>query len=107
MYRNPDFDMLEDAWGIHTSAVDYVKPEWKQNFRLAMDAQPTLITTPNSGIPAFLTTIIDPQILKVLLAPNKAATIFGEVKKGTWLDQTAMFPIKQLSLAKSTATARS
>jgi len=93
MYRNPDFDMLEDAWGIHTSAVDYVKPEWKQNFRLAMDAQPTLITTPNSGIPAFLTTIIDPQILKVLLAPNKAATIFGEVKKGTWLDQTAMFPL--------------
>lgn len=61
--------------------------------RLAVDAQPALTTTPNAGIPNWLTTVIDPDIIKVLFAPNKIAQIFGEARKGTWVDQTAMFPI--------------
>jgi hypothetical protein len=71
----------------------YTPPEFKHNYNLALDAMPTLTTGINSAVPFFLTTLIDPDIYKVLFAPNKAAEIFGEVRKGTWLDQTAMFPI--------------
>jgi hypothetical protein len=94
MLRNADFDRFETEWGIHfDGAMDYLPPEFKTNLNLAMDAQPALVTTPNAGIPAFLTTLIDPKIFKILLAPNKAAQILGEVQKGSWLDETAMFPV--------------
>jgi hypothetical protein len=59
----------------------------------ACDAQPTLITTSNSGIPAFLSTYIDPKLIEVLVSPMKAAEIAGEVKKGDWTTETAMFPV--------------
>lgn len=71
----------------------YVPDEYRHNWTLAMDAQPGLVTDPNSSVPAMLTTMIDPTVYKVLFSPNKAATIFGEVRKGTWVDETAMFPI--------------
>lgn len=70
----------------------YVPEEFRRNFELAMDALPALATQPNSAVPAFLTTMIDPAVFKILFAPNRAAIIFGEVRKGTWLDETAMFP---------------
>lgn len=70
-----------------------LRPEWAQNFQLAMDAQPALVTTPSSGIPAFLTTIIDPNILKIRQAANNAALIFEEVRKGTWVTESALFPV--------------
>lgn len=80
--------------GVYVPGVrSYVPDEFKHNFALAMDAQPTLTTDPNSGIPAFLTTMIDPQVFRVLFAPNKGAQIFGEQRKGSWLDETAMFPV--------------
>jgi hypothetical protein len=60
--------------------------------QMAMDAQPTLTLAPNSSVPSFLTTLIDPQVFKILFAPNRAAIIMGEVRKGTWLDETVMFP---------------
>jgi hypothetical protein len=114
--RHPHFQIYAEDSGIHLgSAIDYAPQEsWlhpetftkdqlaqfrQHNSRMALDAmlaadaQPTLITTPNAGIPAFLTTWVDPSIIKILLAPNKAADILGEVKKGSWVDQTAMFPI--------------
>jgi hypothetical protein len=97
MLRNSDFDRFEAA-GIHLEgAMEYLKPEWRSDYRLAMDAQPALTTTSNAGIPAFLTTLIDPSIITVLFSPNKAAQIFGEVKKGSWLDQTALFPMVELT----------
>lgn len=72
----------------------YMPDEFRYDFNLAMDAQPQLSgTDPNAGIPSFLTTLVDPTIFKVLFAPNKIAVIFGEQRKGTWLDQTVMFPI--------------
>lgn len=84
---------LHEARGVALdSVVSYIPDEFKVDYRLAMDAQPTLQTTPNAGIPAFLTTMIDPSIYKILFAPNKAAQVLGEVRKGTWLDETAMFP---------------
>lgn len=83
--------------------VAFTPDDFKRDYRIAMDtmsglrmgfdAQPGLSTDPNSAIPALLTTLIDPEVYRVLFAPNKAAVIIDEVKKGTWLDQTAMFPV--------------
>ncbi|MCP2041670.1 hypothetical protein L1281_002281 [Neisseria sp. HSC-16F19] len=58
---------------------------------LAMDAQPGLTTVGNSGIPAWMLTYVDPKLIEVALQPMKAAEIFGEVKKGDWTSETAMF----------------
>lgn len=59
---------------------------------LAMDAQPGLISVSSAGIPAFLSTFIDPKLIEVLVAPMKAAEVVGgEVKKGDWTTETAMF----------------
>jgi hypothetical protein len=85
---------------IHLAALGAVLPDvtsylpepFKRDFGMAMDAQPALSTEPNSAVPTMLTTFIDPAVFKILFAPNRAATIFGEVKKGTWIDQTTMFP---------------
>ena len=94
MVRNPDFAAIEQDWGISFSgAMDWLKPEYKADYTLAMDAQPGLVTTANSGVPAFLTTFIDPDILRILTAKNAAAEIFGEVRKGSFVDQVAMFPV--------------
>ena len=94
MQRNHDLAVFESEWGItFPGAVDFIKPEWKGNFNLAMDAQPTLITTASSGIPAFLTTFIDADILRILTAKNAAAEIIGEVRKGSFVDTVAMFPV--------------
>lgn len=61
---------------------------------IAMDAQPQLVTVSNSGIPAFLSTFIDPKLIEILVAPMKAADIAGaETKKGDWTTKTAMFPV--------------
>jgi hypothetical protein len=82
-----------EAAGVYLPDVQmYVPDGWGRNFDMAMDAQPALQTTPNSAVPALLTTMIDPQVFKVLFSPNKAAIIFGEERKGTWLDETMMFP---------------
>src|SRR6266436_9548163 len=82
------------ALGVELPGVmSYTPDEFKRDYRLAMDAQPSLATDPNAGIPSFLTTLVDPAVFKILFTPNKAAEIFGEVRKGTWLDETAMFPV--------------
>ena len=61
---------------------------------MACDAQPSLVTVSNAGIPAFLSTYIDPKLIEVLVSPMKAAEIVGgEVRKGDWTTKTAMFPI--------------
>lgn len=61
---------------------------------LAMDAQPTLVTTSNSGVPAFLSTFIDPKVIDVLVSPMKASIVVGEeTKKGDWVMSTAEFPV--------------
>lgn len=57
----------------------------------AWDAQPGLITAANAGVPSMFTTFVDPKIIEVVVAPTKAAELYGETKKGTWIDDTAMF----------------
>ena len=70
---------------------------------LAMDAAYPLVTVSNSGIPAMLSTYIDPKLIEVLLAPMKAAEAAGgERKLGDWTLRTAMFPMVE-STGESTS----
>ena len=93
MPRHADFAYIERKYGIVLPEVEgYIDPQLAQDYRLAMDAQPALVTVSNSGIPAFLTNYVDPKFIEVLTSPNKAAQIAGEVKKGDWVTETAFFP---------------
>jgi hypothetical protein len=98
---NPILQALMQRAGVHfmgQPSVDFQAEGAANGLRFAQDgfacdAQPTLITTSNSGIPAFLSTYIDPKLIEVLVSPMKAAEIAGEVKKGDWTTETAMFPV--------------
>lgn len=59
----------------------------------AFDAQPTLITTPNAGVPNVFTTYYDPKLIEVLLTPNNAVKLYGETRKGDWVDDQIGFPM--------------
>lgn len=86
--------LAADEWGLHMpGAVDFVSPQFARSFAGAMDAQPALVTASNSGIPAFLTTLLDPTLIQVVTAPMKAAQVLGEAKKGNWVTETALFPV--------------
>lgn len=93
MIRNTELNLLGNRGIIFPGAMDYLPDEFRTDFALACDAQPTLITTPNSGIPAWLTTYVDPKTIEVLVTKMQAAVIAGEAKKGDWLTETAMFPM--------------
>ena len=90
-------DLKENAGIVfatgHTPSVmtDADRAKLSGQFRGAMDAD--LITTPNAGILSLFTTYVDPRVIEVLVEPMKAAQIFGETKKGTWVDDTLQFPI--------------
>ena len=75
------------------NARSYLPDEFRNRYDLAMDAQPGLVTDPNSAVPAILTTYIDPSIFEILFAPLKAAEILGEQRKGDWTTDTTMFPV--------------
>ena len=95
MHRNPEFtrdaQRLAEDWGIVMPfAMDYMP----QDRRMALDAaQPPLLSAPNAGIPAFFTQLVDPEVVRILQAPNKGAEIYGEQKKGSWVDQTIFIPV--------------
>lgn len=94
---NPILQALQERAGITymgQPALDLQKANVAHSYSLAMDAQPALVTVSNSGIPAFLSTFVDPKLIEVLVSPMKAAEIAGaEIKKGDWTTQTAMFPM--------------
>lgn len=98
MYRNPSFEemkaRLEQDWGIVMPlAQDFMKPQWKRNFDMALDAQPTLLTTPSAAIPSWFTTFVDPEVVRILQTPNKGAEILGERQLGTWPDDTVYISV--------------
>lgn len=80
---------------------------WKRDFRLAldanpalkaqvvaMDAQPGLATSVNAGVLLSAVSIIDPEVVRVIFTPMRAAEIMGgEAQKGSWIDQVAYFPM--------------
>lgn len=59
--------------------------------KIAMDAQPELVTVSNAGIPAFLSNYLDPALIEVLVSPMRAAEIAGEMKKGDWVTTVTTF----------------
>jgi hypothetical protein len=81
---------LERRYGIvfmgRSGTMYYGSPE-----QMAFDAQPTLVTTQNAGIPSLFTTYVDPNQIEILVRPTKAAELYGETKKGTWVSDTIMF----------------
>jgi len=118
--RNPELTQLAERAGIvFDSAIDFLprmqamdeagKPKAGSygaldgpKVQLAMDEmamdapvynQPQPVTSPNAAIPAFLTTYLDPKLIEVLLTPLKSEEIYGTVKKGDWLTETAMFAL--------------
>nr|DAH84746.1 MAG TPA: major capsid protein [Caudoviricetes sp.] len=92
MTKHVEFARLERDWGIVVLAQDYLPLEYKRNYQVALDAQPALAVGPgSSGVPALFTTYVDPEVIRVLQAPNKGADILGERKEGDWTTQTAMF----------------
>jgi hypothetical protein len=60
-------------------------------------AQPTLVTQPNAGILAVLSTYIDPKLIEALLSPMEAENIYGVSKKGDWETQTAAFGVVEMT----------
>jgi hypothetical protein len=91
---DPILRALQSKAGIHFMGVDpnLQMEEVAYDVAVAMDAQPAMVSVSNSGIPAFLSTFIDPKLIEVLVSPMKAAEIVGEeVKKGDWTTKTAMF----------------
>ena len=110
MRRNTQLAEIERRAGIvFPGALDFLPREQVKdvggNFKewggialdMALDAQPTLVTGPNAGIPSFLTTYLDPKVIDVLVTPNNAVKIYGEVRKGSWVDKTAMFPMREFT----------
>lgn len=93
MTKHVDFARLERDWGIVLMAEDYLPPEFMNNFAGALDAQPALVTAANGGIPAWLTTYVDPEVIRVLQSPNEGANILGEKRQGSWTTTTAVFPV--------------
>lgn len=72
---------------------------------LAMDADysyGTAQTAANGGIPAFLTTWVDPSFVKVVVAPMRMAEIFTEVKKGDRTTSSVSIPVRELNGFTST-----
>lgn len=90
-----DKNFYERNFGIVAPMVRGMLEEHDKamDFSVAMDAQPSLVTQSNGGIPAFLTNYLDPDVIRILTTPNNATKILSEVKKGDWTTQTAMFPV--------------
>lgn len=92
--RNAEFQRLERDYGIFLpEAIGFIKDGISHDFALAMDAQPQLVTVSNAGIPSYMANFVDPNFIRVVYAPNKAAQILGEAKKGDWTDLSATFPV--------------
>jgi hypothetical protein len=90
-----DLLVLAEQAGIYIAGAEgFQLPGVARSTRLAMDAQPSLVTQSNAGIPSYLTVYVDPKLIEVLVSPMKAAVVVGnEVKKGDWLWDTAVFPV--------------
>lgn len=89
-----DFIKVAREYGVHLpAAAAYLKPEFANDYALALDAQPTMVTVSNAGIPAYLTNYVDPEMIRIVVTPMKAAQIMGETKKGDWTTLTAQFPV--------------
>ena len=84
---------FETLGAVFPDVTQFIPAGWGEDIGMAQDAQPALFTTPNSGIPAFLSTMIDPQIYEILFSPLEAKNIWDEQQKGDWTLSSVMFPV--------------
>ena len=82
---------LARAGIVLPSTVTNVSTPMEQYAMDAVSLTPTLVGTPNSGIPNYLTTYVDPKVIEVNVAPTAAAELIGESKKGDWTTLVAAF----------------
>lgn len=59
--------------------------------RIAQDAD--LVTTPNNGVPAWMTQYTSPKLIKILTAKRAAEEIFNPVRYGGYGTTVAAFPV--------------
>jgi hypothetical protein len=88
--------------GVHLYGVNSFLPtdlglDTRLASDIAMDALPNLQTDPNSAIMAMLTTYVSPDFFDVTFAPLRMAEYMGEEKQGTWTDDTAAFPVIEVT----------
>jgi len=90
-----DRALLAQQAGIHLAYdASFYPAEWNRDIQMAMDAQPTLVTSTNAGYPAYLANLLDPKVIEVVVAPMNAVEIVGEgneQKKGDWVTASAQF----------------
>lgn len=87
-----DFRDLSENAGIHFMTGQQPR-ELTSSARQTVAQDADLITAPNAGILAMFTTYVDPRVIEVMVEPMRAAQIFGETKKGSWVDDSLQFPI--------------
>lgn len=64
----------------------------------AMDAQSPTVFSQNAGVPWQMTNIIDPEVIRALVTPMKAAIILGgETAKGNWGTFSTQFPVSEFT----------
>lgn len=111
MPRNPQLDELAEVGVVFPYAHDFLMPEHRRNYALAMDqlaewastgdvafdAQPSLVSTGNAGVPALFTALVDPEVVRIALAPLAGAKIYGEEKKGDWTNDQMIFPVVEMT----------
>ncbi|WP_291365346.1 hypothetical protein [Acetobacter sp. UBA5411] len=90
-----DAARLAQDWGINLPGVTHYVGERGNAF----DAAPVFsaVTAPNSGIPAVINTMVDPQLIRQLITPTKSEEIYGSQKKGDRAIKTVMFPVLESS----------
>lgn len=84
-----------NAWGRDLAIAVDANPNiyLGANGGPAFDAQPGTITAASAGIPAFLTNVISPEVIRVITQPMRAVEILGERKEGNWTTLSAQFPM--------------
>ena len=93
-----NFDALAQKAGVvFDTGFTPMAYDANAKMRIAMDAQSVAVTSPSAGVPSLFTTYVDPKVIEVLLTPTPLAEAFGEIKKGSWTDQTIMFALAESS----------
>lgn len=85
------FDQMKRDYTLALDAFPHLRTAVQ-----AMDAQPGLATSVNAGVLLASVSVIDPEVVRVLFTPMRAAEILGgEAQKGSWVDQVAYFPMAE------------
>jgi len=84
--------------GLLLRAAEDTEVRMAEDGSFTCDAQPELATYNNAGIPSWMTSYYDPEVVRALVAPMRATEIVGsEQKKGDWTTTFATFISMELT----------